>query len=110
MDKLGKKKLRTSLTSDASSHDVSGIGSKPKNFCTRPVRTRAWWDVFIENVVVLEEYGMRILEYQSNYSWLKPFIQRQAKCKIISPEKQLGIILYYLSDGGRMRKTGNACI
>ena len=99
-----RQNLRTLLASDAASNDVSGLrlGSKPKRFWTRPGRTSAWWDAFIENVVLPEEWreNFRMSKelFTNLVAELKPFIQRQATKmrKPISPEKQLGITLIIL--------------
>ena len=80
----------------------------------RPGRTRAWWDNFVLNVVVPEEwrenFRMSKGTFYSLCRELRPYIEQQSTRmrQPIEVERQVGITLYYLSDEGRIRKTANA--
>ena len=80
----------------------------------RPGKTSSWWDNFVENVVVDDEWRENFRMSKDNFMHLcqelSPFLQKQVTTmrKPISVEKQLAVTLYYLSDEGRFRKVANA--
>ena len=83
-------------------------------FWIRPGRTSAWWDNFVSDVVVAEEWKENFRMSQQNFyklcDELRPHIQKQVT-NMRSPvtvEKQVALTLYYLSDEGRLRKVANA--
>ena len=87
---------------------------RPRRFWIRPGRTKAWWDNFITDVVVPEEWRENFRMSKNTFyrlcQELQPFIQRQTTTmrSPVEVERQVAITLYYLSDEGRLRKTANA--
>ena len=86
----------------------------PRRYWIRPGRTRAWWDNFITNVVVPEDwkenFRMSRVTFLSLCEELKPLIERQStRMRMpIEVDRQVALTLYYLADEGRMRKTANS--
>ncbi|XP_046854286.1 putative nuclease HARBI1 [Xenia sp. Carnegie-2017] len=87
---------------------------KKRRFWIRPGRTNAWWNGFIRELVVPEEwrenFRMSRVSIDRLAEELRPYIQGE-KTIMRSPVDvltQVAITLYYLSDEGRMRKTANA--
>lgn len=85
-----------------------------RRFWTRPGRTADWWQSFVHNTVLPEEWKENFRLQKHNFerlcAELKPFIEKK-QTNIRSPisvECQVAATLYYLSDEGRLRKTANA--
>ena len=80
----------------------------------RPGRTRAWWDKFVTNTVVSEEWRKNFrMSRESFYTLchkLDVHIVRQSTRmrNAVEVDRQVAATLYYLTDEGRMRKTANA--
>jgi hypothetical protein len=80
----------------------------------RPGRTQDWWQNFVQNRVLPEEwkenFRLQKHNFERLYVELEPFIAReQTNMRTsISVECQIAVTLYYLSDEGRLRKTANA--
>ena len=68
---------------------------KPRRFWIRPGRTRTWWDKFVNDVVVPEEWREN---FRMKLTHMRPPIE---------VERQVAVTLYYLSDEGWLRKTAN---
>ena len=87
---------------------------KPRRYWVRPGRTRVWWDNFIGDVVVPEEWreNLRMCKdsFQQLCKELHPYLQKQRTNmrEPIEVERQIAVTLYYLSDEGRYRKCANA--
>jgi hypothetical protein len=85
-----------------------------RQFWTRPGRTQDWWQNFVQNRVLPEEwkenFRLQKHNFERLYVELEPFIAReQTNMRTsISVECQIAVTLYYLSDEGRLRKTANA--
>ena len=87
---------------------------RKRRFWIQPGRTSAWWDGFVSEIVLPEEWRenfrmsrvsiMRLAEELRPYIEGKDTIMRTS----IDVLKQVAMTLYYLSDEGRMRKTANA--
>ena len=77
-------------------------------------RTDAWWKNFEKNVMLPEEWRENFRMSRDSFfvlcDLLRPWLTRQTTNmrKPISVEKQLAVLLYFLSDEGRYRKTANA--
>ena len=88
--------------------------TQERTFWVRPGRTSTWWDNFLQDVVVRQEWKENFLMQRDTFfklcSELRPFIERQTTNmrQPIDVEKQVAVTLYYLSDEGRSRKTANA--
>ena len=87
---------------------------KKRRFWTRPGRTSAWWDNFVNEVVVPEEWRENFRMTRTSLlklsELLRPHIEGKTT-KMRSPvgvTKKVACTLYYLSDEGRLRKTANA--
>ena len=85
-----------------------------RRFWIRPWRTRTWWDNFVADIVVPEEWRENFRMSKTSFSKiceeLRPYIERQST-NMRSPvevERQVAVTLYYLSDEGTLRKTANA--
>ena len=80
----------------------------------RPGRTSLWWENFLNNIVVAEEWRENFRLSKENFMKLcdkvRPFLLKQSTNmrSPISVEKQLAVTLYYLSDEGRYLKVANA--
>ena len=87
---------------------------KPMRFLIRPGRTSAWWQNFVKNRVVPEEwkenFKMSCESFLELCDEVRPLLKRQVTNmrQPLSVETQVGIALYYLSDEGRYRKVANA--
>ena len=87
---------------------------KQRRFWVRPGRTDAWWKNFINDVTLTEEWRENFRMWRQTFTLLcqalSPFISRRKTHlrKPISVQKKVAVTLYYLSDGGRLRKTANA--
>ena len=87
---------------------------KQRRFWTRPGRTSAWWDNFVNEVVVAEEWRENFRMSRRNLlklsELLRPHIEGKTtrmRCPV-DVTKKVACTLYYLSDEGRLRKTANA--
>ena len=97
----------------------TGQRSRPKpytrrRFWTRPGRTSAWWDNFVNGIFIPEEWRENFRMSRTSLlnlsELLRPFIQGETT-RMRSPVdvvKKVACTLYYLSDEGRIRKTANA--
>ena len=80
----------------------------------RPGRTSLWWENFVNNIVVAEEWRESFRMSKENFMKLcdkvRPFLLKQSTNmrSPISVEKQVAVTLYYLSDEGRYLKVANA--
>ena len=87
---------------------------KRRRFWIRPGRTSCWWDNFLSARVVEEEWKENLRLSRSSFyelcALLGPFIERQTTHmrSPVSVETQVAVVLYYLSDEGRLRKVANA--
>ena len=87
---------------------------RPRRFWIRPGRTSLWWDNFLNGVTLEEEwkenFRMSRVSFFNLVSLLRPYIECQVTHMRIpvSPETQVALTLYYLSDKGRLRKVSNA--
>ena len=80
-------------------------GRKRRRFWVRPGRTSAWWDNFVADVVVHEEwkenFRMSKQSFDKLCNELHPYIEKQ-QTNMRSPvdvRKQVALTLYYLADG-----------
>ena len=86
----------------------------PRRYWVRPGRTHVWWDNFLDDVVVPEEWreNFRMCKdsFQQLCKELHPHIEKQRTNmrEPIEVERQVAVTLYYLSDEGRYRKCANA--
>ena len=84
-----------------------------RRFWIRPGRTHVWWDNFLQDIVVQDEWKENFRMCKANFfklcNELRPVIERTATNmrEPIEVERQVAITLYYLSDEGRLRKTAN---
>ena len=85
-----------------------------RRFWIRPGRTCAWWDSFVTNLVLPEEwtenFRMSRDTFLSLCEHLGPHIERKSS-RMQDPvevDRQVALTLYYLADEGRMRKTANS--
>ena len=73
-----------------------------------------WWDNFVDEVVVAEEWKENFRMCKENFlklcDELHPHIQKQTTSMRVpvEVERQVPLTLYYLSDEGRLHKTANA--
>ena len=87
---------------------------RERRFWIRPGRTSAWWDNFVADIVVAEEWKENFRMSKQNFyklcDELRPYIEKQVTHmrSPIDVEKQVAMTLYYLSDEGRLRKIANA--
>ena len=87
---------------------------RPRQFCVRPGRTRAWWDNFLNGVVVPEEWKGNFRMCKENFVELCNELRRHIQKKTttmwsaVDVETQVALTLYYLADEGRLRRT--ACV
>ena len=87
---------------------------RDRRFWMRPGRTRAWWDNFVSNVVLPEEWRENFRMSKGSFyilcDELEVYIARQSTRMQdpIEVDRQVAVTLYYLADEGRMRKTANA--
>ena len=87
---------------------------KERRFWIRPGRTSAWWDSFVNEVVVPEEWRENFRMSRASLlvlsELLRPHIEGEST-RMRSPVdvvKKVACTLYYLSGEGRLRKTANA--
>ena len=90
------------------------LNCRPRRFWIRPGRTSAWWENFVNEVVLPEEWKENFRMSRTSLlnlsEELRPYIagittrMRQP----VDVVKKVACTLYYLSDEGRLRKTANA--
>ena len=90
------------------------LNCRPRRFWIRPGRTSAWWENFVNEVVLPEEWKENFRMSRTSLlnlsEELRPYIagittrMRQP----VNVVKKVACTLYYLSDEGRLRKTANA--
>ena len=86
----------------------------PRKFWIRPERTNSWWQNLRNGKTVgnewRENFRMTKPTFDKLCDLVAPFISSQITNmrQPLSVQTQLALNLYYLSDGGRMRKTANA--
>ena len=103
-----------SLTSSQKGAKKMRKKRKPKRFWTRPGRTGKWWQNFLDNVVILEEWIENFRLSKETFielcDELRPFLTKSDTTmrKAISVETQIAITLYYMADEGRYQKIANA--
>lgn len=92
----------------------AGKQHRPRRFWVRPGRTSAWWDNFVNQIVIAEEWRENFrMSRGSLYELaneLRPYIEGKTTVMRapVDVVKQVAVTLYYLSDEGRIRKTANA--
>ncbi|KAL2080758.1 hypothetical protein ACEWY4_024551 [Coilia grayii] len=85
-----------------------------RRFWTRPGRTSSWWDNFVNEVVLPEEWREHFRMTRSSVyqlsDHLRPYIEGQTTRlrELVDVVKKVACTLYYLSDEGRLRKTANS--
>ena len=102
------------MASDANKFKKKKVIRREQRFWIRPGRSTIWWDNFLNNAVLLEEWRENFRMSKESFlilcDELRPYIEK--KCtkmrEPISVEKQIALTLYYLSDEGRMRKVANS--
>ena len=95
---------------------LSSLGRKAKRRMRqyrrmlRPGRSNIWWENFLNNKVVNEEWKENFRMSKSNFmklcNQLRPYIEKKTTRfrKPLSVETQVAIMLYYIADEGRMQK------
>ncbi|XP_046864305.1 uncharacterized protein LOC124458306 [Xenia sp. Carnegie-2017] len=92
----------------------AGKQFRRRRFWVRPGRTSAWWDNFVRQTVIEEEwcenFRMSRRSLHELADELRPYIEGKTTImrSPVDVVKQVAVTLYYLSDEGRMRKTANA--
>lgn len=84
-----------------------------RKYWVRPGRTSLWWENFVNNIVVAEEWRESFRMSKENFmkcDKVRPFLLKQSTnmSSPISVEKQVAVTLYHLSDEGRYLKVANA--
>ena len=85
-----------------------------RQFWIRPGRVKTWWENFMNDTVVANEWRENFR--MSKFSFLilcnevRPFLEKESTVmrEPLSVETQVAITLYFLSDEGRYRKITNA--
>ena len=110
----GRQRLAQIFASSSQRRRIRARQRRPRRFWIRPGRTRVWWDNFMDDVVVPEEWKENFRMRKENFlklcAELWPFIEKQVTNmrEPVEVERQVAAMLYYLSDEGRLRKTANA--
>ena len=92
----------------------AGKRCRPLRFWVRPGRTSAWWDNFVHQIAIAEEWWENFrMSRGSLYELaneLRPYIEGKTTIMRapVDVVKQVAVTLYYLSDEGHLRKTANA--
>ena len=87
---------------------------RPRRFWIRPGRTSAWWENFVNEVVLPEEWKENFRMSRTSLlklsEELRPYIEGKTTRmrQPVDVVKKVACTLYYLSDEGRLRKTANA--
>ena len=100
---------------------LSSLGRKVKRrvrqrrrMWIRPGRSKIWWENFINDKVVNEEWKENFRISKPNFmklcNLLRPYIEKETTRfrKPLTVETQVAITLYYIADEGRMQKVANA--
>ncbi|CAB4017745.1 nuclease HARBI1 [Paramuricea clavata] len=80
----------------------------------RPGRSNIWWENFINEKVVSEEWKENFRMSKPNFlklcNQLRPYLEKKTTRyrKPLSVETQVAITLYYVADEGRLQKVANA--
>ena len=83
---------------------------KPRRFWERPGRVGTWWDNFISNVVVPEEWLENFRMSKDSFMFLsdelKPYMEKEVtRMRLPIPfTKRVAIVIHYLVDEGRTAK------
>ena len=91
-----------------------GGQSRLLRFWVRPGRTSAWWDNFLNQIVIEEEWRENFrMSRRSLYKLadqLRPYIEDETAIMRapVDAVKRVAVTLYYLSDECCFRKTANA--
>ena len=101
-----------------STHRRNGRGVRklrqPRRLWVRPGRTSSWWDNFVKNIVVEEEWREIFRMSKVTFGKLCDELRDEIRLnethlrKSMSVEALVALTLYYLSDEGRYRKVANA--
>lgn len=92
----------------------SRIERQPRRYWIKPGRTSKWWDNFLTNQVLPEEWKEIFRVSRSSFFLLCQKLRPLLECQVtvmrqpVSVETQVAQTLYYLSDEGRIRKTANS--
>ena len=87
---------------------------KPRQYWIRPGHTNGWWLGFHQNRVAPSEWKENFRMSRESFlvlcTELNDHIVKNSTRfrKAVSVEEQVALMLYYLSDEGRLRKTANA--
>ena len=108
--------LFTSISSTTSQKAERKVRKKrrPKQFWIRPGRTGKWWQNFLDNIVVTEEWIENFRLSKETFTEICDELRHvltksdTPMRKAIAVETQVAITLYYLADEGRYRKIANA--
>ncbi|CAB3994289.1 nuclease HARBI1 [Paramuricea clavata] len=90
------------------------IRRRPRRMWIRPGRSSIWWENFINEKVVSEEWKENFRMSKPNFlklcNQLRPYLEKKTTRyrKPLSVEKQIAITLYYVADEGRLQKVANA--
>ena len=100
---------------------LSSLGRKVKRrvrqrrrMWIRPGRSKIWWENFINDKVVNEEWKENFRMSKPNFmklcNLLRPYIEKETTRfrKPLTVQTQVAITLYYIADEGRMQKVANA--
>ena len=112
---LAKRRLRNILIASSNCRVRKLKKAKvARRFWIRPGRCGVWWSNFQSRITLLEEWKENFRMSKQTFDvlchQLRPFISKkftQMRAPV-SVEAQVAVTLYFLSDGGRMRKTANA--
>lgn len=91
----------------------AGKQPRPRRFWVRPGRTSDWWDNFVKQTMLEEEWRENFrMSRRSLYTLadqVRPYIEGKTTImrSPVDVVKQIAVTLYYLSDEGRLRKTAN---
>ena len=105
-----QKQLQVSQIIDSSRRKCPRKERKRRRFWVRPGRTSAWWDSFLNGIMLEEKwrknFRMSRMSLFKLCNLFRPYIECQTTHmhRKISVETQVAVNLYYLSDEGRLRK------
>ena len=113
---LQKRKFRRRIMSTNTSKILKKKRKErlPRRFWKRPGRCAGWWDNMQSGLALPEEWRESIRMSEQTFNklceLLRPFVEKETtRFRVpVSVETQIAATLYYLSDGGRMRKTANS--
>ena len=87
---------------------------RKRRFWVRPGRTSVWWDTFVNEVMIAEEWRENFRMSRSSLlslsELLHPYIEGEETVMRapIDVVEKVACTIYYISDEGRLRKTANA--